>query len=148
MDSHSAFEAQANEQLRFWQSVLRLQDWIIELQFWPHEALGTEVSRVLYSRNQKTAIIALRYPEDLGPVEKDWLPGEAGDYDMSIVHELLHVLFTDMESKQNIAEEQSCNILSRAIVNLYRGNQQQVPHPSPPAGDGRDASYGHPGHYL
>jgi hypothetical protein len=145
INSHSDFEVQVSQQVTFWQQTLRLQDWTLDTQFWPHDALDGDIGRSIISRNQKSAIIALRYPEDLPPIERDCPGQEACDYDMTIVHELLHIMFVDMECKHEWAEEQSCNLLSRALVNLYRGNGQlQVPHPSPPVGD----DFGHPGHYL
>lgn len=145
---HLAFANQCEQQLRMWQQALRLQDWIITLQFWPHEALGDSVARTNISKFQKSAVIALRYPHDLGPVERDWPAEEAGDYDMSLVHELLHILLHDMDSSVEWAEEQVCNIVSRAIVHMYRNGQPQGPPPSPPAGGDVVHKTAHPGHYL
>jgi hypothetical protein len=146
--SRSDFEHQVKGQVSFWQQALRLQDWIVTIQYWPHDALENDVSRLVVSRNQKSAILVLRYPEDIAPVEKDWPPDEARDYDMSIVHELLHLMYVDMESPIEWAEEQSCNTLSRLLVNMYRIGQPQVPHPSPPAGDEVAHKAAHPGHYM
>lgn len=143
---HSDFDEAIQTQLTFWKSVLCLNDWAIRIEYWPHEALGGSVSKVSWSRNQKSAIIALRLPEDLPPVERDWPEGEASDYDLSLVHELLHLHCVDMECKQDWAEEQLCNHIAKALVSFYRNGNPQSPHPSPSVG-GVDSKDRHPGHF-
>lgn len=132
---HSAFDSLVKTQLSFWQTKLRLTDWDIKIDYWPHEALNGSVSKVSWSRNQKTATIALRIPEDIPPVERDWPEGEAVDYDMSLVHELIHLKCVDMESKIDWAEEQLANHVTRALVGLYRENNPtaetiEIPKPT------------------
>ena len=116
---HSAFVELLEKQLKYWQELLRLQDWDIKVVFWSHDALDGAVCKIKYSRNQKTATLAMRVPEDIPPIERDWPEGEALDYDNSIVHELLHLKCVEMESKVDWAEEQLTNHLSRALVKLY-----------------------------
>src|SRR4051812_16888798 len=99
-----------------------------------------------FSRNQKTATIALRIPEDIPPVERDWPENEAVDYDMSLVHELIHLKCVELESKVDWAEEQLSNHLTRALVQLYRnGHETSPPEPgtTPVAVIGRSV-----GHYI
>lgn len=114
------FESECKAQTAFWQQVLRLQDWRIEIEFWPHHALEFSVAKTIWNANNKSATIALRLPEQMAAVEHEWPAGEAGDYDLSIVHELLHLMFQPMECKVQIAEEQACNLIASALVQLYR----------------------------
>ena len=117
---HQEFDKLIKTQLSLWKDILKLNDWDVKIDYWPHAALGDSVSRVQWSRNQQTATIALRIPEDVPPVERDWPENEAADYDISLVHELLHLKCMPMESKVDWAEEQLANHLSRAMVKLYR----------------------------
>jgi hypothetical protein len=120
---HSDFEELIKGQVSHWQRILRLMDWQVQVQYWPHEALDDAVSKIRFSRNQKYATLALRRPEQLSACEHEWPEGEANDYDMSIVHELLHLKCLEMESKVDWAEEQLCNHLASAIVSTYRDGQ-------------------------
>lgn len=141
------FESACKEQIAYWQRVLRVQDWRIEVEFWPHRALEDNVARTHINWNNKSAVMVLRYPHELGAVEHDWPAGEAGDYDLSIVHELIHLLLKPMDSTQQVAEEQACNILALAIVQLYRAHPQGPTTLSPCGGeDAHKASS--PGHYM
>lgn len=142
-----AFESACREQVGHWQKILRLQDWKIEVEFWPHKALGSQVARSETNLNNKSALLVLRYPEDLAPIEHDWPAGEAGDYDLSIVHELMHVMLRPMDCQLLWAEEQACNLLAIALVSLYRAQPQGPPTLSP---CGRDEAHKAPshGHYL
>lgn len=118
--AHSDFVKLLGDQLAFWQKTLKLQDWDIKISFWPHAALNGEVCHITWLRDQKTASLAMRMPEDIPPIERDWPEGEAADYDISLVHELLHLKCVDLESEVEWAEEQLANHLSRALVSLYR----------------------------
>jgi len=131
------FEEQIQIQLTYWQRILRMQDWVITVEIWPHNALDGAVAHITTDRNQKAAVIALRHPNDIMAVEKGWPENEAADYDLSIVHELLHLKCVDLETDEQVewAEEQLCNHVSKALVSLYRGKEE-----SP-------ASVNH-GHYL
>lgn len=124
---HSVFDKLLKEQIRYWQEKLKLVDWTITLDYWPHKAFDGSVSKIQWSRNQKTATIAVRVPEDIPPVERDWPEGEAVDYDMTIVHELLHLKCVDMECKVEWAEEQLANHLTQALVGLYREHNPAKP---------------------
>jgi len=119
-DSPSDFNNALDCQLQYWQKLLKLQDWEIKTVIWPHDALDGHVSRITWSRNQKTATLVVRHPNDIPPVERDWPENEALDYDISILHELLHLKCVEMESKVEWAEEQVVNHVSRAMVKLYR----------------------------
>jgi hypothetical protein len=144
---HQQFLAACAEQVAFWQKTLRLQDWVIDIECWPHHALETSVAKTVINHNNKSAILALRYPHQMGAVEYEWPEGEAGDYDLSIVHELLHLMFQPMESKNYTAEEQSCNLIASAMVSLYRARPQGPPTLSPCGGEEAHKASS-PGHYM
>lgn len=143
----SQFEAACHEQIQYWQKILRLQDWSVAVEFWPHKALEDSVAKTLINQNNKSAVMVLRYPEDLSAVEHDWPAGEAGDYDLSIVHELLHLMLRPMESTHTVAEEQACNLIASAMITLYRAHPQGPPTLSP---CGREDAHkaSSPGHYM
>ena len=142
---HEEFRTLLQAQLTYWQGLLRLQDWRITIDFWPHTALDGDVAKLQWSRNQKTALLAFRIPEDLPPIERDWPEGEANDYDLTIVHELLHLKCSDMESTVEWAEEQVANHVAHAMVSLYRDGKTMTPtetvSPAPVLGQAH-------GHYL
>ncbi len=114
------FQQLVSERLEYWQESLALRDWAIKVEYWPHLSFDGAVSKIHYSRNQKFATIALRMPEDISPCEREWPEGEAADYDLSIVHELLHLKCVDMECRVDWAEEQLCNHLAKALVSAHR----------------------------
>lgn len=138
---------ECQEQLDFWQKLLRLQDWQVKLEFWPHHALETSVAKTIWNGGNKSATIALRFPHEMGAVEHEWPAGEAGDYDLSLVHELLHLMFFPMECKLTMAEEQACNLIASALVQLYRVHPQGPPTLSPCGGEEAHKASS-PGHYM
>lgn len=147
MDTHEEFKQSCETQVAFWQKPLRLQDWLITIEFWPHNALGSDVAKVQMNANNKSAVLALRYPDEISAVAHEWPVGEAGDYDLSIVHELLHLMFQSMQSQCEVGEEQSCNLIASALVQLYRAQPQGLPTLSTCGGeDAHKASS--PGHYM
>lgn len=147
VNEHEVFKQTCISQISYWQKVLRLQDWKIEIEFWPHNALGNDVAKAHMNANNKSAVLALRYPDDIPAVEHEWPVGEAGDYDLSIVHELLHLMFYPMRSQCEVSEEQSCNLIASALVQLYRAQPQGLPTLSTCGGeDAHKASS--PGHYM
>lgn len=140
---HADFDALVKIQLKFWQGILRLSDWDITIDYWPHAALDGDVARVNYSVNQMTATIALRIPEDLGPVERDWPEEEAADYDFTLLHELLHLKCVNMKCEVEWAEEQLANHVAKALVKLYRES-----HAVAESTDKGPVIGPHAGHYL
>lgn len=145
---HSAFNELVLKQLKYWQDILKVNDWDIKIDYWPHDALENSVAKMKFSRNQKTATIALRIPEDIPPVERDWPDNEAVDYDMSIVHELIHLKCVELESKVEWAEEQLSNHVTRALVKLYRQNHQIEDIPVDPGATPTIIVGNSTGHYL
>lgn len=147
VNAPTEFEAAIQSQVEFWQKTLRLQDWRIEIEFWPHHALEFSVAKSIWNANNKSATIALRYPHQMGAVEHEWPAGEAGNYDLSIVHELLHLMFIPMECKVSIAEEQSCNLIASALIQLYQAHPQGLPTLSTCGGEEAHKASS-PGHYM
>lgn len=141
------FEQSCREQVGFWQRILRVQDWKLDLEFWPHRALEESVAKTTMNLNNKSAIIILRNPEDISAVAHDWPAGEAADYDLSIVHELLHLHLRPLMSDDLVAEEQACNLIAAALVQLYRAQPQGPPTLSPCGSDDAHKASSH-GHYL
>ena len=141
------FTAACEAQVAFWQKILRLQDWQIDIEFWPHHALETSVAKTIWNACNKSATIALRYPHQLGAVEHEWPAGEAGNYDLSIVHELLHLMYVPMECKILVAEEQACNLVASALVQLYQAHPQGLPTLSTCGGEEAHKASS-PGHYM
>lgn len=112
---------QLQDKLLEWQKRLRLQDWIIKVEFkraydFPDEALA----RVNPTLEKKHAFIYL-----LDPVDYD--PGFMVPYDMenSLIHELLHlhlwpITGNDEEGIHRISEEQAIESITSGILSAYR----------------------------
>lgn len=118
-----SFGDQAYAQLRFWQELLRLQDWNIELRIVRQFTLDDPdtLAECEYYLERKDAIIRIVIPEDLDRFEDVYLGNEARDYDITLVHELLHLHFAQFAPPEDeVVHEQVINTLSRAFVKLYR----------------------------
>lgn len=118
-----SFEEQARVQLQYWQQLLRLQDWNIELRIVRQHELDDHetLAECEYYLERRDAIIRIIPPEDLDRFEASYLDNEARDYDITLVHELLHLHFAEFDSPlAELAHEQVINTLSRAFVKLYR----------------------------
>lgn len=146
------FDREVRSRLAYWQRWLRLQDWAITVTYWPHKALGHAVAHVEWNLNDLSAELALRIPTDIAPIERDWGEGEAGDYDRSIVHELLHLKCLPIRGQEESGpgEEQLCNHVASALVDLSRGHDHQQGPPTPPLAGNPPTpqAAGGAGHYL
>lgn len=139
--SPNEFEAAVEAQLRYWQQVLRLQDWNISLQVVRQHDLGDPeaIAECQYYIDRKDAFIRVIPPSDLDKFEETFMAGEARDYDVTLTHELLHLHFAGFDDPQHEQEqEQVINTLSRALVKLYREAGPSKPPPTMTK----------PGHYL
>jgi hypothetical protein len=127
-----AFDADIKKQAAYWQRILYLQDWTLDVRVsrhWEMEDIAT-LAQVSWFIHRKDAIIRVLHPSDLPGLGGKFINGEENDYDISLVHELLHLHFAPFDSKERhieIAQEQAINAISRGIVKLYR-----TPPPSPP----------------
>lgn len=128
-------------QVTVWQKRLRLQDWNVEVKLcrWndmPQEA----VAAIEYFEERKDARMHLLAPCDIPLVANRFLGDEASNYDISIVHELLHLHLIPLSDYENqtkrVAEEQVINALSRMIVGAYASTAKALVPPTTPTGVG------------
>jgi hypothetical protein len=122
------FEADIKKQAAYWQKLLFLQDWVLDIRVsrqWEMED-DTTLAQCSWFLHRKDAIIRVLHPTDLPGLSTKFLHGEENDYDVSLVHELLHLHFAPLtnpkEKYHEIAEEQAINAISRGMVKLYRSN--------------------------
>ena len=118
--------AALKESIAYWQGVLRLQDWNIELSL--RRRCEMSVANVIGSnhhwQDSKDSIIELPMPEDLLSYVK--FQGEEKDYEITLVHELLHLHFApfaadeDKDPHGNTYQELAINTLARSLVHLDR----------------------------
>jgi hypothetical protein len=106
--------------LAFWKEVLGLQPWAIQIMFDRAENLGgTLAAHIDYAPAKESGVLRLRDP-------RDWY-GFAWkqDVEVSIVHELLHLIFWPFDHHERTAlaevhEEQIVERLARSLVSLRR----------------------------
>lgn len=123
------FREEIENQLEFWQDILSLRDWQIEVRIsrqWNMDDHLT-LAQCTPFLGRKDAIIKVLDPRDLDGLRDRFLNSEERDYDVSIVHELLHLHFAPFQTEDgshlDLAEEQAVNAISRGLVRLYRRPQ-------------------------
>jgi|APSaa5957512622_1039677.scaffolds.fasta_scaffold13869_3 hypothetical protein len=108
------------DHLRYWQERLRVQDWDVTLRVLRYHEMGEGLLGQCFRNDaSRTAEIRLLALEDVsGSVTP---PGR--DLEVTLVHELLHVLFhgASDETENRIAFEQAIDATARALVELDRG---------------------------
>lgn len=122
------FQAEITKQALYWQKVLALQDWNLDVRV----ARQWEMSDPLvlaeteWYLSRKDAVIRLLHPSDLGGLATRFIKGEEADYDISLVHELLYLHFAPFDKQEGdaIYHEQAINAISRGMVRLYRSSVQ------------------------
>ena len=124
-------QAQIDEALEYWQKVLRLQDWIVDVSIKRQSKMFTEDSQgsVHIVIDRKEAHIQLLDPEDY---PNTW----PQDHELTLVHELLHlhleplrvVANLDRASTWQVAEEQAICSISSGLVNLIRRVNEAEPY--------------------
>lgn len=127
-------EGRLNVRVHYWQEVLRLMDWNVKVLLkrrhemkHPH-ALGMNS----WDMNRKAATITMCSPEDL-PSHNEAFDGEENDYDVTLVHELLHLHFAPFwpvdedDGVDELPMEQAINLLSYALVGLDRKEVVEPP---------------------
>lgn len=104
------------------------------------------ISDIRYFTQRRDAIMRVMHPMDIPAIEDNFLEGEARDYDLAIVHELLHLHFSPFAAKddshESLTQEQAIESISRAIVRLYR-EQNPILIAMPPAQKLADSGVGH-----
>jgi hypothetical protein len=119
----NTFDTEIRKQAAYWQKLLYLQDWNIDLRVSRQWEMSdhTTVAQIEWFLHRKDAILRVVHPTDLPGLAHHFINDEEADYDISIVHELLHLHFAPLHTKDTeIPEEQAINAISRAFVKLYR----------------------------
>ena len=151
-ESHSAsenegvlFQEALNVACKEWQIRLGLQDWIVEVRVDRAKDLDPDCRSFAVNTHyptEKFSSIKVVDPVDLSIMELALPKGEAHDYDLHLVHELIHLHFApfqvDDSDPKHLYQEQAINMLSRSIIRAYRSTGQAVP-PTVPV---------HVGHYF
>lgn len=113
---------QLYEWLEYWQPILRLQDWNITVNvrrrydMSDHDVLG----RVHRHTESKDAYVEILSTQDVGAHQK----GDDADYEVTLLHELLHIHFAFMNNDEDAArqlqEELIINTLTRVLLKFKR----------------------------
>lgn len=123
-----ALLAKAYERLPFWQERLRLRDYQIKLQVARQHQLGegTLGDVDLGSGSKRQGLIRLLHPDDLGG-QGFHFDGEVWDWELTLVHELIHVHFHDClppdwthDRLLNRAVERAIDALAKALITSVR----------------------------
>lgn len=135
------FTQALNEACKEWQIRLNLQDWIVKVSTARAKDLDDEsrtVANNTHSLSEKYSHIRVLDPVDIPLVEAQLPEGEAQDYDLHLVHELLHLHFAWFQAEDNtresVAQEQAINSISRSLVKAYRSAGQLATPPAVQAG--------------
>jgi hypothetical protein len=100
-----------------WQPALRLQHWLINVRYERH--LGSQ-GRVSYNLRSRTAVIRIIDPLDYEHEN----PNFPQDVERTLVHELLHLHFAPLQTRdkspEDLAEDQAVDALARSFVDLKR----------------------------
>ena len=129
-------EGQLSKECLYWQDKLYLRDWTVGVKLCRHWDMSPNaVGETMMYPERKEAQVKLLHPEDIPGVEEHFLNDEARDYDITLVHELLHLHFqplgiTDESKAEGVAQEVAINQISRALVRLRREAHCK---PEPPA---------------
>lgn len=115
------------ESVQYWQTILRLQDWNIILKLVRRHDMGVQgaIGCSDYAIDHKDCFIELCAPEDLYTYHARFA-GEETDYEITLVHELLHLHFAPFmadetkDAHSNTYQELAINTLARSLVHLDR----------------------------
>ena len=114
-------EEQARGRCAYWQKVLCLQDWQVEVSVVREKQMSVEgLAECHWQIKKRWAVVNLRDYVDFDP---DWFGSR--DMELSLVHELLHMhaaAFDDYEvdTPKEVALEQAIHAISTALVELER----------------------------
>lgn len=123
MNDSEGFEKELRSQLAYWQKTLYLQDWNIDFRICRNWEMNDALANCQWFIERKDAIIKVLDPDDLGSVKGNFLHDEELDYDISLVHELLHLHYCAFDIKEyEVPIEQAINAISRGIVKVWREN--------------------------
>ena len=102
-----------NKGLAYWQEALRIQDWDVHYDIVPVHVLDDAFADITFIATKRAAYLRMVNPEH-----------RSHDWEVSLVHELLHIHFAPFKTKagsvQELAEEQAIHSISTALVVLRR----------------------------
>ncbi len=115
------------ESVQYWQAILRLQDWnvVLSIRRRSEMSLKEAIGCNTVSLNHKDCLIEVVDPDDLYTFHARY-NGEELDYEITLVHELLHLHFAPFDADEetnphgNTYQELAINTLARALVALDR----------------------------
>jgi len=103
--------------LRYWRRALRLMDWDITLHVCRHFEMPERLGECAVNATSREARIRILDPRDISPDAT----AVSRDVEVTLVHELLHVLFPqDEDGWCSTQQEQAIDTTARALVNLRR----------------------------
>ncbi|MBX9601252.1 MAG: hypothetical protein K2X35_09615 [Bryobacteraceae bacterium] len=116
-------EAMLRERCRFWQALLRLQDWDVFVRL-VDELPGSALGRCWWLDEKEIATIRILRPERCDPAR---VPEQ--DVEVTLVHELLHLHFAAFTAENNTpqatAQEVAINRCAQALVGLDRARRKR-----------------------
>lgn len=113
-----------------WQRILRLQDWDVQLEIVRQHVLSDgRLGECALGNNVRKARIRILDSRDIDG--QDMMDhDEAWDWELTLVHELLHVHMHDVTpdghkagSPEQIANERAVDAISKSLVMLARGGR-------------------------
>lgn len=106
------------ERLRYWQRLLRLQDWDIELRVVRRHELDDAYGRCSTWSAVGRAKIRLLDPQDFEPT----IDPRDRDIKVTLVHELLHLRIPadQADGSSSLGQEQAVERIAQALVHLRR----------------------------
>ena len=114
---------------RRWQYELRLEDWDVTIEIARLKDLGDcTMGDCTRAKMKRIAKIRLLDQRDIDGQDMITPPAESRDWEMTLVHELLHLQLHDAFSKgypgggaEELAIERAIDATSKALVRLARG---------------------------
>jgi hypothetical protein len=126
----------AQARCAYWQKVLRLQDWDVEVRIVRQRDMAHGgAAELRTSSPYRAAVLTLRDPIDFKPSESIY-DGRMRDMEDSIVHELLHLHTRDLNlpvaapddesTPIEVAHERCIDAISAAMITLERQADERV----------------------
>ena len=118
----------AQRECAFWQAALRLQDWDVKLAIVRQGDLGGgtlgDCQPSSFKRQARIRLLDSRDLEGQG----FWFDGECWDWEITLVHELLHLhlhdVVKDWSRPRGVAGERAIDPIAKALVRLRRSSAE------------------------
>lgn len=115
------------DRCEYWQRILRLQDWDVDLEIVRQRVVGRDtMGDCTRATLKRVARIRILDPRDIDGQDM-MTPAEAHDWELTLVHELLHLELHDAFPKgwpdggaEELAMERAIDALSKGLVRLER----------------------------